>query len=148
MTPGLLNRPMTQSPKLKTTGVKPLRAQLLEQQGGRCAICGYECSSDEAVLDHDHKGGHVRAVLHRGCNALLGRVENNAPRHGIRLEQLIAFLAGASKYIDDHRENISGWIHPTHFTPEEKAERRKAKAKKAREAAKKQRLAEKATQKR
>lgn len=131
--------------KLKTTGVKKTRLHLLEQQGGICAICGFPCSEDEAVLDHCHKGGHIRAVLHRGCNALLGRCENNAPRHGIRTLQLIAFLRGASKYIDDHQINNTGLIHPSHFTAEEKVERRKVKAKKVREKAKLLKAAEKAS---
>jgi hypothetical protein len=122
--------------KLKSKEVKTTRLALLEAQGWVCAICKLACEEDQAVLDHDHKGGHIRAVLHRGCNALLGRVENNAPRHGIKLEQLIAFLAGASVYVDVHRTNQTSLIHPTHFTPEEKVERRKKKAKKAREKAK------------
>ena len=126
--------------KLKGGEVRTVRLELLEKQGNLCAICKLHCPEDQAVLDHCHKGGQVRAVLHRGCNSLLGKAENNAPRYGLKLEQLIAFLAGASSYINVHRENVSGLIHPTHFTPEEKAERRKIKAKKAREKAKKLKL--------
>lgn len=122
--------------KLKQKQVKETRLKLLEAQGWVCALCKQSCDEEQAVLDHCHKGGHIRAVLHRGCNALLGRIENNAPRHGIRLEQLIAFLAGASNYVDVHRSDQTGLIHPTHFTAEEKIERRKAKAKKARAKAK------------
>jgi DNA-binding sugar fermentation-stimulating protein len=129
--------------KLKSTGIKKVRLDLLGSQNYKCAICNFDCAEDEAVLDHCHKGGHIRAVLHRGCNALLGRVENNAPRHGLKLEQLIAFLAGASAYIDTHRENQTALIHPSHFTAEEKAERRKAKAQKIRAKAKALKLKEK-----
>ena len=129
---------MNTSPtKLKGKDVKPTRSLLLEKQGFKCAICQQDCSEEQAVLDHDHKGGHVRAVLHRGCNALLGRIENNAPRHGLKLDALIQFLHGAAEYIDVHRENVSGLIHPTHKTPEEKDIARKAKAKRKREALKK-----------
>jgi hypothetical protein len=92
------------------------------------------------VLDHDHKGGHIRAVLHRGCNALLGRIENNAPRHGLKTEQLINFLTGAARYIDVHQENRTGLIHPTHKTAEEKEIARKAKAKRKREQQKRDKL--------
>ncbi len=130
------------SEKLKYKDIKSTRLALLEQQEYRCAICGLACTIDQAVLDHCHKnttdchknntGGHIRAVLHRGCNALLGRIENNAPRHGIQLQQLIAFLVGASRYIDFHQVNQTGLIHPLHLTPEEKAARRKAKARRAR----------------
>lgn len=131
---------MTEIRKLKSKEVKTTRAVLLAQQHGLCAICGLPVAVEDAVLDHCHKGGHVRAVLHRGCNALLGRIENNAPRHGIKIEQLIKFLHGAAEYIDFHQENRTSFIHPTHFTPEEKIERRKAKAKKTREAAKRAKL--------
>lgn len=122
--------------KLKSTQVKPYRAQLLEAQHQNCAICGLPCPDEKAVLDHCHKGGHVRAVLHRSCNSLLGKLENNAPRYGMSFEQLVAFANGAGAYLVKHQENQTGFIHPTHFTPEEKAERRKAKAKRAREKAK------------
>lgn len=118
--------------KLKTTGVKKTRLALLESQGGFCAICGLTCTIDQAVLDHCHKGGQVRAVLHRSCNSLLGKCENNAPRYGMTFQQLANFLQGASQYIVTHQENKTGLIHPSHFTAEEKIERRKAKAKRTR----------------
>lgn len=113
---------------------------MLEAQGNVCAICKQSCSVDEAVLDHCHKGGQIRAVLHRGCNSLLGKAESNAPRYGLKLERLIAFLAGSSTYIDVHRENLTGLVHPSYHTAEEKAERRKIKAKKARLKAKREKL--------
>jgi len=122
--------------KLKTTGVKKTRTLMHEQQGGFCAICNLVCTPEEAVLDHCHKGGHVRAVLHRSCNSLLGKVENGAPRYGMKPAQLIAFLHGAGNYLSTHAANQTALIHPTHFTPEEKAERRKLKTKRARVKAK------------
>jgi hypothetical protein len=126
--------------KIKTTKVKDTRLTLLEQQGYRCAICAQELAEDKAVLDHDHKGGHVRAVLHRDCNIMLGKVENASVRTGMGKERMIQFLQGAAKYIIDHTENRSGLIHPSHFTPEEKIERRKAKAKRTRAKVKKAKL--------
>ena len=122
---------MSEPRKLKSAEVKSVRLDLLAKQGYRCAICQHPCTEDEAVLDHCHKGGQIRAVLHRGCNALLGRNENNAPRHGLKLDQLIDFLKGASDFLDLHRSNVSGLIHPGHFTKEEKLAKRKAKAKRA-----------------
>jgi hypothetical protein len=126
--------------KLKAKDVKVARSAFLKQQQYKCAICGYDCTEEQAVLDHDHKGGHIRAVLHRGCNALLGRIENNAPRHGLKTEQLINFLTGAARYIDVHQENRTGLIHPTHKTAEEKEIARKAKAKRKREQQKRDKL--------
>ena len=122
--------------KIKTTGVKHTRVRLLEQQNGRCAICCQPLSEEKAVLDHDHAGGHIRAVLHRDCNIMLGKIENAAVRTGMGRERMIQFLHGAAQYVIDHAENITGLIHPSHFTPEEKIERRKAKAKRTRAKAK------------
>jgi len=137
---------MTDPVKLKAKDVKSTRLALLEAQGWKCAICHLPCDEEKAVLDHCHKGGHVRAVLHRSCNSLLGKCENNAPRYGMSIEQLIAFLQGAGQYIDVHRTNQTALIHPTHFTPEEKAEKRKVKAKREREKQKKAKAAAKVAQ--
>lgn len=115
--------------KLKNGDIKKVRLELLEKQDFKCAICGFEVTIDQAVLDHDHKPpGHIRAVLHRSCNSLLGKNENNAPRYGLKFDQLLAFLIGAAKYIDLHKTNQSGLIHPTFFTVEEKIAKKKAKA--------------------
>lgn len=122
--------------KLKSTGVAPTRKRLLEEQSGLCAICAEPLSEEKAVLDHDHKGGHVRATIHRDCNIMLGKVENASVRTGMGYDRMIKFLQGAAQYLIDHKENRSGLIHPTHFTPEEKVERRKAKAKRKRAQAK------------
>ncbi len=88
------------------------------------------------MLDHCHTTGAVRATLHRSCNSLLGKVENNAARFGVR--SLPAFLHGAAKYLQIHTTNITGLTHPTHKTLDEKrlarnkaAVTKRAKAKKA-----------------
>lgn len=118
--------------KLKAKDVGSTRLLLLEQQGYRCGICGGECSIEQAVLDHDHKHGHVRAVLHRGCNAVEGKIVNALRRYAIK--DPAAFLLGLVKYHEVHAENRTGLIHPVHKTPEEKAALAKARAKKKREA--------------
>lgn len=122
------------APKLKTTGVAPLRVSLLEAQGYKCAICNLACSEDQAVLDHDHTLGHVRAVLHRGCNAAEGKILKTLKRYGIKDPK--AYLEGMVKYHQTHAENQTGFIHPSHFTAEEKLERAKAKVQRTRAKAK------------
>lgn len=113
------------------------RADKLIEQKGRCALCSQPIASSEAVYDHDHKTGRCRAVLHRGCNAMLGHIENNAPRHKLTdLVRLTAFLRAIPEYISrdyDHEP-----FHPTYRTEEEKRLRRNAKARKARAAKKKE----------
>lgn len=116
--------------KLKTTQVASTREALRATQLGRCALCKQACSESEAVLDHDHATGAVRATLHRGCNALLGKLENNYKRYGVR--SIGAFCAGVADYLAKHQTNQTGLIHPTHKTEDEKRLARNAKARKKR----------------
>lgn len=48
--------------------------EMLEAQGGKCAICGRtpEEEGRRLSVDHDHKTGQVRGLLCRNCNAALG----------------------------------------------------------------------------
>lgn len=48
---------------------------LLEVQGGGCAICG---DTRDLVVDHDHKTGEVRGVLCRSCNSGIALLKENA----------------------------------------------------------------------
>jgi hypothetical protein len=121
--------------KLKGKDVKGTRASLLEKQGYKCTLCQRDCSEEQAVLDHDHKGGHIRSVLHRGCNAAEGKIMNSMRRYGI--QNPIEFLENMIKYQKDHATNQTGLIHPLHKTPEEKVAAVKARAKRKRAAAKK-----------
>lgn len=121
--------------RLTTREVALVRSQLAVQQRNLCAICqGPITARDIPVLDHCHKSGAVRAVLHHSCNALLGKVENNAARFGVK--DLAAFCHGVAKYTQIHKTNITGMLHPTHLTADEKRiklnkKRRVARAKKA-----------------
>lgn len=119
--------------RLTATQVKLLRVKLAAEQGNRCALCGGQFgvkAPTDPVLDHDHKTGAVRGVLHRGCNSLLGKVENNAPRYGVR--DVFAFCAGIPNYLRQHLTNITGYLHPTHKTEDEKRLLRNLRARKSR----------------
>lgn len=116
--------------KLKTTEVSSTRTSLLASQAGRCDLCKLECKEPEAVLDHDHSTGIIRSTLHRSCNALLGKIENNFRRYGIR--NLAAFLHGVPGYLQRHETDRTGLLHPTHKTDEEKRVARNTKARKTR----------------
>lgn len=115
--------------KLTYSAVAGVRSELLLKQGFRCALCLRTIKSDP-VLDHDHQTGVIRGVLHRGCNALLGKIENNHKRYGV--EDLSAFLHGTVGYMQRHREPRTQWLHPTFKTAEEKRLARNAKARKKR----------------
>lgn len=111
--------------KLKTKDIKPLREQILKEQHGLCAICRESIAIGEAVLDHCHKTGFIRAVLHRGCNAFIGHLENNQKRNHITPNRLNQILLNFIYYINSHRLIV----HPTHLTPEEKKDRAKKRRK-------------------
>ena len=115
--------------KAKSKDIKPLRDQFLNEQHGLCALCFEAIAPGEEVLDHDHKSGYLRSVLHRGCNAYIGALENNMARNRITPQRLTAILTNFETYVRTHKPIL----HPTHRTPEEKAERarKRAKAKRA-----------------
>lgn len=96
--------------KLKRTEIKSYRLLQLQEQNSLCALCG-ESILDDAVLDHDHKSGLIRKVLHRGCNALLGKIENNLPRNRITIARLDAIANNLVTYITTQHTDIT---HPTH----------------------------------
>lgn len=121
--------------KIKGKDVKVVRTSLLEKQGFKCTLCGQLCSEEQAVLDHDHKGGHIRSVLHRACNAAEGKIMNSMRRFGI--QNPIQFLQNMIEYQRTHETNQTGLIHPLHRTPEEKVAAVKARAKRKRAAIKK-----------
>jgi hypothetical protein len=120
--------------RLKQSQIADTRNNLLTDQGGRCALCKLPCSDEQAVLDHDHQTGAIRGTLHRGCNALLGKVENNYKRYGV--SNLRSFLSGLATYLERHLTNSTGLLHPTYKTEDEKRERRNKLAR-ARRATKK-----------
>lgn len=104
--------------RLTTREVAIIRDQQISQQRNLCGLCGLPGVNKDPVLDHCHKSGAVRGTLHRSCNALLGKVENNAARFGVK--DMSAFLHGAAKYLQIHSTNITGLLHPTHKTVDEK----------------------------
>lgn len=120
--------------RLKASEVKAFREKMYADQGGVCALTHYPISLDQAVLDHDHATGQVRGVLHRGANALLGKVENNHKRYGVSAPMVAAMGRNIGAYLSaDYSANPA---HPTHRTEDEKRIRRNLLAAKARKAKK------------
>lgn len=112
--------------RLTNSQIKEVRERQIIQQGGKCQLCGLPGVIKDPVLDHCHTTGAVRGTLHRSCNSLLGKVENNASRFGVK--DLAAFCHGTARYIQIHKTNITGLIHPTHKTDDEKRLARNKKA--------------------
>ncbi len=46
--------------------------RILEEQGGRCAICGDDPGDVTLHVDHDHDTGEIRALLCIRCNNGIG----------------------------------------------------------------------------
>lgn len=87
----------------------------------------------DLCLDHDHKSGHVRAVLCRNCNGIEGKIFNLANR-GKRGGTVESFLVRVIKYWRDHAPTNSTSLvyHPSHKTEDEKRLERNRKARLAR----------------
>ena len=109
--------------KLKHSEVRDWRIRQLGIQDYTCALCGDTIEATEAVLDHDHKSGLLRQVLHRGCNSMLGKIENNAARSRMTPQRLRVFAENLIEYITTAHTEV---LHPTHKTIEERAMMKKA----------------------
>lgn len=62
--------------------------EMVVRQHGICAACGYSFNDDTPHIDHDHRTGTVRGLIHRECNAVLGFVDDDIDR----LKKLIIYL--------------------------------------------------------
>jgi hypothetical protein len=111
--------------KLRASEIRALRLELLAQQLNLCAICQEHLPADQAVLDHCHTTGQIRAVLHRGCNMYIGALENNQKRNRISATKLACILANFQTYV----AALKPIVHPTHKTPEERIARARKRAK-------------------
>lgn len=119
--------------KLTYAGVATVRATLLLRQGGKCALCG--CAPKTPCLDHCHTNGWVRGVLCSGCNAMLGKLENNRGRYGLSdFGKFTQFLGRVAGYLHQHSTGPTNLLHPTYKTADEKRLARNAKARKTRAA--------------
>lgn len=112
--------------KLTHSQVKPTRDSRWLANGRKCELCQLSAAQDKVVLDHCHERGWVRGSICRGCNSLLGKVENNYKRYGV--QNLSAFLHGAAAYLQRNSTHHTGLIHPLHLTPDEKRLKVNAKA--------------------
>lgn len=58
------------------------RDKLIEDQGGKCAICfklfNYNNWKTSPCIDHDHETNRYRGMLCNGCNVALGFIQDNA----------------------------------------------------------------------
>lgn len=110
--------------RLKPKDVAGWRAAQLVGQFGKCKLCGCDLDPSEAVADHCHKTGYMRGVLHRGCNAFLGKIENCIKIN--KLQDKLEFLVHPE--VLGYMQATLDVYHPTFRTEEEKRLRRNKKA--------------------
>lgn len=95
--------------KLKYKDIKPLRDSKILEQNGKCLLC--EHPIEAPCLDHNHKTGIIRGVLCRGCNSMLGKIENSIAICKMSPTKLSNFLNNVDDYI---KHTSSYYIHPTY----------------------------------
>jgi hypothetical protein len=70
---------------------------MLDDQCGRCAICGTHFESSKTTnIDHCHTTGKVRALLCRHCNLVLGHAKES-----------VQILENAVQYLNQHSNKES-----------------------------------------
>lgn len=130
--------------RIKRSEIHKVRSRIQEEQHNCCAICGGSFTAYtyhgvkrkvvpkyKATLDHDHDSGAVRGVLCSYCNSVEGKIKGAIRRyHPYAKVDPAAFLYELATYLDLHKINVSGVIHPDHKTQEEKAERARLQARK------------------
>ena len=78
-------------------GLTPEQFQdLLDAQGGGCAICTASPRLRRMTVDHCHRTGEVRGILCHPCNSALGLFEDNPDRLREAAEYLDRSLSGAT----------------------------------------------------
>lgn len=100
---------------------------LVEEQFECCGLCAQPVHPTESALDHDHKTGRIRSVLHLFCNSMLGKIENHLVRTKFPQDRLEVISPAIFKYIN--KDYSSNPYHPSYRTEEEKKARRNQKAK-------------------
>lgn len=60
---------------------------VMDQQKGICPICRNPLDG-KINIDHDHKTGNVRGILHPECNLLVGHVETSYKNVGNALKYI------------------------------------------------------------
>jgi protein-arginine kinase activator protein McsA len=68
--------------------------EMLERQGGGCAICGTTSNKNlvswSLSVDHDHSSGRVRGILCNSCNRAIGLLGDDLDR----LKRAVEYLEG------------------------------------------------------
>jgi hypothetical protein len=109
--------------QLKSSDIPEIRSEILEEQGGSCALCNVKITDSTGYsLDHQHKlksepygpdgAGLIRGVLCRACNVLEGKIWNNTQRYmqPENVQDRIDILLGLVEY---YKKGTYPLVHPS-----------------------------------
>ena len=114
--------------RLKQSDVPMVRDKLAAKQGWVCPLCLGSLKSKQAVLDHCHDTGRVRAVLCRNCNGTgEGKVRTAAIRCASKTG-MIEWLENLAAYWRYYEQNPRDFTYPSHKSEDEKRLARNKKA--------------------
>lgn len=118
--------------RLTAKSLTAWRVAKAEEQGGLCALCaGKFTAKNPAVADHDHITGQLRGALHRGCNSMLGVIENGRARYLLKeAAPFHTMLRNLIPYIYERRPDAP--YYPTHRDEDQKRELRNKRARASR----------------
>ena len=100
-----------------STGIAALRKQFAALQKYRCPICKGALATGVVALDHDHTNGMIRGTLCQSCNVGEGKVKAGmlfrTPKSNLAYKDPIKWLRNLADYLEHHKSNPSGLVHPT-----------------------------------
>ena len=120
--------------------VRAVTLKLLKEQDGMCLICDKPIDitkkgtvGDGPALDHCHRTGFIRGVLHRSCNGGIGKAESVIGRWVTgSMQDESAIVQDMQRMVDYLKRPNTDLLYYTFKTPEELAQAQKLKARKAR----------------
>jgi hypothetical protein len=68
-----------------------LYADLMEAQGGLCALCKEPLGEKTPHIDHNHATGEVRGLLHNNCNIAIGLLDESPNKLRLAADYLESF---------------------------------------------------------
>ena len=109
---------MTKSIRLVAdSSLKSVRTQMAAKQGYKCPLCSGTVAGGKPALDHCHDTGHIRATLCTSCNVGEGKVKAamlfRTPKGNLAYTDQVQWLRNLADYLEYHKDNPSGLIHPT-----------------------------------
>jgi len=122
--------------QLRAADVANVRKQLTLKQKYACPVCGDTLAGGGVHLDHCHETGNIRAALCKVCNRNEGKVKFAMRYMTLKSHPVwtnpIGWLRSLADYLEYHRDNPSGMIHPSFdvTTGKQKPKKRPKKRKK------------------